>query len=654
MRNTRRLPVGAEVGAEGVHFRVWAPRGRRVSVVLESGAAAGEHPLDAEPDGYFAGRVAGAGTGDRYRYRVGDKLLPDPAARAQPDGPHGPSQVVDPTTFIWTDAAWRGAALPGQIFYELHIGTFTREGTWAAATCELPALADLGITVIELAPVAEFPGRFGWGYDGVCLFAPTRLYGTPDDMRRFVDAAHALNLGVILDVVYNHLGPDGNMLSDYADSYFTERYSNDWGASIDFDGPNAGPVREFFLANAGYWVDEFHLDGLRLDATQAIFDTSPDHILAAIGRRVREAAGGRSTVVINENEPQLAKMVRPTDRGGYGLDGMWNDDFHHSALVALTGRREAYYVDYHGTPQEFISAAKYGYLFQGQRSAWWDARRGTSSFDLEPWQFVNFIQNHDQVANAGRGLRCDRQTSPGRLRAMTALLLLGPGTPLLFQGQEFAASAPFFYFADHQPELAAMVKAGRAAFLRYFRRLDRPNLANEVPDPADPQTFERCKLDHGERDREQHAEVFALHKDLIALRKADPVFRAPRRRGVDGAVLGPLAFVLRYFAEPDGDGCADRLLLVNFGAELHLAESPEPLLAPPAGYGWAVLWSSEEPKYGGEGTPLLEVADGWRVLGEAVIVLVPELLPPRSPDAVSAAAERRKTVMQRSRLPLAE
>ncbi len=653
MRDQRRFPVGAEVHDGGVNFRVWVPQHRRVTAVVETGRARGDHALRAEADGYFSADVAGAGAGDLYRFRLDDTpLLPDPASRCQPDGPQGPSQVVDPGTFAWTDRGWAGANLRGQVLYELHIGTFTREGTWAAAVRELPALRDLGVTVIELIPVADFPGRFGWGYDGVCLFAPYRGYGTPDDMRRFVCAAHGLGLGVILDVVYNHFGPRGSVLAQYAPAYFSDRHHTDWGKGINFDGPDSGPVRAFYLANAAYWIAEFHIDGLRLDATQAIFDDSPEHILTRIGEAVRGAAGDRATFVINENEPQLAKIVRPVGRGGFGLDGMWNDDFHHSAMVALTGRSEAYYSDHSGTPQEFISAAKYGFLLQGQRYAWQDHRRGTPALDLEPWQFITFLQNHDQVANSGSGRRCHALSSPGRYRAMTALLLLGPNTPLLFQGQEYAANTPFFYFADHEPGTAREVKAGRGEFLTQFRRLDRPGLADEIPDPADPDTFERSKLDHRERDRAGHAEVFRLHKDLLALRRTDPAFARQERHGVDGAVLGTHAFLLRFFA--GGDGRDDRLLLVNFGADLHLDAAPEPLLAPPENHRWATLWSSEDRKYGGEGTPPTEVLDGWRVMGEAAVVLAPELLPPTDEALHRRATESVRERKKRERTRLTE
>jgi maltooligosyltrehalose trehalohydrolase len=651
MKIQRRIPVGAEVAGAATHFRVWAPSHRNAAAVMESGAATGEHPLEPEPGGYFSGYVARAATGDLYRFRLDAKeMLLDPASRFQPHGPGGPSQVIDPSEFAWSDTNWRGVSLRGQVLYEMHIGTFTPEGTWAAATRELAVLADLGVTVVELIPVADFPGRFGWGYDGVCLYAPYRGYGTPDDMRHFVDTAHNLGLGVILDVVYNHLGPRGNVLTRYTPAYFSDRHSTEWGKAINFDGPDSGPVREFYISNAAYWIDEFHLDGLRLDATQAIFDESSDHILARIGTKVRAAANGRATFVINENEKQQAKLVRPLSRGGYGLDGVWNDDFHHSAMVALTGRAEAYYSDHCGTPQEFISAAKYGYLFQGQRYSWQEHRRGTPALDLEPWQFVNFIQNHDQVANSGRGRRCHDMSSPGRYRAMTALLLLGPGTPMLFQGQEFAASAPFFYFADHEPEVAAEVKSGRGAFLSQFRHLDRPGLADEVPDPADPDTFERSKLDHRERARAGHAEIFRLHKDLLALRRTDLAFARQERGSIDGAVLGRHAFLLRFFA---GE-LADRLLLVNFGPDLYLDQAPEPLLAPPEGCGWALLWSSEERGYGGEGTSPVETVDGWRITGESAVVMAPELLPPRDETAYKRATERAKERKRRERTRLTE
>ncbi len=626
MTFVRRLPIGAEVQpGGGVHFRVWAPRRHQVGVILDPGGAReSAAPLTPEGSGYFSGPVPDAAAGTRYGFRLDGEpqTFPDPASRFQPDGPHGPSQVVDPAAFEWTDRDWPGRSIHGQVIYEMHVGAYTPEGTWAAAERELPWLVDLGITVIEVMPVAEFAGRFGWGYDGVDLFAPTRLYGQPDDFRRFVDRAHALGLAVILDVVYNHLGPDGNYLTQFSDAYLSKR-GTEWGEAINFDGPDAAPVREFFVANAGYWIDEFHLDGLRLDATHAIFDDSPEHILAAVSRRVREAAAGRQTLVVAENEAQPARLARPVDRDGYGLDAFWNDDFHHSAVVALTGRREAYYLDYRGTPQELISAARHGYLYQGQRYAWQKQRRGTPAIDLPPAAFVTFVENHDQVANFSRGWRLHRLTSPGLLRAMTGLLLLLPGTPMLFMGQEFAASSPFQYFADHNPDLAKLVREGRHEFLAQFPSVARPEMRRLLPDPEDPETFARSKLDLSERER--HPAAVALHRDLLRLRREDPIFAAQRAGALDGAVLAERAFVLRYFGE-DGD---DRLLVVNLGPDLRLEGAPEPLLAPPEGRRWRVIWSSEDPRYGGGGTiPPEDPEGGWRLSTWSTVALAPEAAQP--------------------------
>src|SRR4051812_31720287 len=528
----RRRPVGVELTAPGAaNVRVWAPHANHVEFVSER-----RTPLSSEGNGYFSATIAAA-AGDRYQFKLDDdpKLYPDPASRFQPDGPHGPSAIVDPSAFRWTDADWKGLSRDGQVIYELHVGTFTREGTWAAATNELTQLAAFGISVIEMMPVAEFDGRFGWGYDGVDLYAPSHLYGDPDDLRKFVDVAHALGVGVILDVVYNHLGPAGNYLRAFTPGYFTDRYQNEWGDSINFDGPDAAPVREFFIENAAYWIDEFHFDGLRLDATQTIFDQAEEHVIAAIGKRARAAAPQRSIFLVAENEPQQTRLVRSIEDGGYGLDALWNDDFHHSAMVAMTGRAEAYYSDTRGAPQEFISAAKYGYLFQGQHYHWQRKPRGTPSWGLQGENFVTFLENHDQVANSAYGMRTHQLTSPGRWRAMTALLLLMPGTPMLFQGQEFAASAPFLYFADHDPELAAVVRKGRMEFLTQFPSVTDFEGKKDLADPADRATFTRCVLDLSER--ESHAAAYALHKDLLKLRREDVAFSTARRGCVDGAVL---------------------------------------------------------------------------------------------------------------------
>jgi maltooligosyltrehalose trehalohydrolase len=615
---TRTLPVGSEPTLGGVHFRVWAPKCRAVEVIEEAADAA-PIPLRAEAGGYFAGLAASARVGTLYWFRLdgSSDRLPDPCSRFQPKGPHGPSEVVDAGAFVWNDASWKGSALLGQVVYEMHVGTFTREGTWTAATRELAELAKLGITLVEIMPVGDFTGRFGWGYDGVDWFAPTRLYGRPDDFRSFVDRAHSVGIGVILDVVYNHFGPDGNYMSRFSDDYLSNVRPTEWGASINFDGKNSHGARELVVSNARYWIEEFHLDGLRLDATQSIFDESPRHILAEISEAVRQASGNRATVLIAENEPQHAKLVRPASAGGYGLDALWNDDYHHSAMVALTGRREAYYTDYRGGPQEFISAIKWGYLYQGQRYSWQRASRGRPALDVPPASFVLFLQNHDQISNSGRGARVHGLTSPGKYRALTTLTLLAPATPMLFQGQEFAASAPFLYFADHDSDLARRVHEGRNEFLRQFPSLALDATQKQLTDPADPQTFAICKLDFSER--QTHAEVYALHGDLLKLRRFDPVFRASQRRGaVDGFVLGEQAFALRFMGD-----AGDRLLIVNLGRQLDLPAVPDPLFAPPEGAKWQKLWSSNEVAYGGEGTPAVETEDGVTIPGECAVVLFP-------------------------------
>jgi len=608
------LPAG------GVHFRVWAPKSERVELQLSEGAEFSSAStklveMKQEEQGYFSASVPKATAGMLYKFKLKEGLFPDPASRFQPEGPHGPSQIVDHREFTWTDDKWRGVPRDGQIFYEMHIGTFTPEGTWAAAMEQLPELAQLGITAVEVMPVAEFPGRFGWGYDGVDLFAPTRLYGTPDEFRSFIDRAHSLGMGVILDVVYNHIGPDGNYLKQFSPDYFTDRHKNEWGEAINFDAQNSEPVREFFVSNAAYWIDEFHLDGLRLDATHQIFDSSPEHVLAVMARKVREAGGKRSTYLVAENEVQHSKLVRSHEEGGYGLDALWNDDFHHSARVAATGRMEAYYSGYRGAPQEFISAIKWGYLYQGQWYAWQRKNRGAPAFGLEPNQFVNFIENHDQVANSLCGLRLQQLTSPGRLRALTALLLLAPGTPMLFQGQEFGASTPFLYFADHHPELAKMVAKGRKEGLLQFPSIASAEAESLLDDPGSEETFRRSKLDFSERAK--NASTYQLHRDLIRLRKHDPVFSKPRAGGVDGAVLGSEAFVLRFFAE-NGD---DRLLLVNLGANLNLDPAPEPLLAPLEGTEWKMKWCSESPHYGGCGIQPLKEQGCWTITAQCALLL---------------------------------
>jgi maltooligosyltrehalose trehalohydrolase len=611
--------IGARVNTDGTYFRLWAPLAKSVALMVEKQERT--FSLDPEGNDYFSAIIPDVRADDRYKYVVnGGDPFPDPASRFQPDGPHGPSQVIDPSDFQWSEneATWPGVSVPGQVLYELHMGTFTPEGTFLGAIGEFSRLKNLGITVIECMPLAEFPGNIGWGYDGVSLFAPFHHYGTPDDLRRLVDAAHQQGLGIILDVVYNHLGPDGNYLAKYSADYFSGK-DTEWGEGINFDGENSVPVRDFFLANAAHWISEYHFDGLRLDATQSIHDNGAHgiHILAEIGLEVRRAAGQRKTIMAAENEPQDSCLISPIEERGYGLDAVWNDDFHHSAVVALTGRREAYFSDHLGRPQEFISAAKYGFLFQGQYYAWQNHPRGTSSLGIDPRVFITFLENHDQMANFGRSLHLRLTSSPARYRAMTALWLLSPGTPMFFQGQEYGAETPFYYFAGHKGKLAQAVSKGRNKFMMQFANQDTREMGASLKDPEDFETFVQSRLDPTGQHR--HPEIVKLHEDLLALRRSDPVINGLGKRSIDGAVLGEACFVLRYLT-PTLD---DRLIVVNLGTGLDLLHLPEPLIGPPPGHQWQVKWSSESPSYGGFGASPPGRFGAWHVVGESTQLLVP-------------------------------
>lgn len=525
--------------------------------------------------------------------------------------------VVDPRAYRWNDAGWNGVALSGLVFYELHIGTLTAEGTFDAAIKVLPRLVELGVNCLELMPVVEFPGRFNWGYDGVNLFAPYHGYGDADAFRRFVDACHSLKLGVILDVVYNHAGPGGDYLAAFSADYFTKRYTNEWGPAPNFDGPGCGAVREYFLDNAAYWIDEFRLDGLRLDATQNIMDSSTPHIINEIVARARAAAAPRPILIVAENEPQDVALIDPVAKGGAGLDAMWNDDFHHSARVALTSQHDGYLNDYRGRAQELLAAVRHNFLFQGQRSPWQRKARGSPALRRDPHGFITFTQNHDQVGNTFYGRRLHQLTSPGKLRAITALHLLAPQTPLLFMGQELDAPPPFCFFADHPPELAAQVWEGRKKFLRQFSQYAQPDAQDAILNPADPATFARSKLPA--QDGSTPDSSFHLHRDLLHLRKTDPVISRQAREDIEGTALSEHALIIRWIDDRHGD----RLLLMNLGAQLDLRLSPEPLLAPPARAAWKMVWSSESPHYGGSGSlpPLSDEGD-WTAWAESACLLI--------------------------------
>jgi maltooligosyltrehalose trehalohydrolase len=528
-----RASLGAWPAAGGTAFRVWAPRASRVDVLVERATEGerstetDEYPLDRTRHGVFAGLLSSVVPGDRYRYRLdgGHGALPDPAARFLPDGVHGPAQVIDPSAFRWTDPHWAGLPLDDAIFYELHVGTFSPEGTFAGAAARLPQLTELGVTAVELMPVGDFPGSRNWGYDGVGLFAPARCYGAPDDLRRLVDAAHGLGLAVFLDVVYNHLGPDGNYLSAFSPDYFTERHHTPWGAAINFDGEHSRMVREFFIENALHWVHEYHVDGLRLDATHAIMDDGRRHFLAELTARVHGSAGGRHVLVVAEDHRNLRGMLEPESRGGWGLDGAWADDFHHQCRRLLAGDSQGYYRDFSGSISDLATTLRRGWFFTGQFSTHMGEPRGTDPAGIPLQRFVICLQNHDQVGNRATGERLHHQIELAAYRAATTVLLLAPETPLLFMGQEWAAGSPFLYFTDHHPELGRLVTEGRRNEFRHFEAFSDPAARERIPDPQASSTFLASRLRWEERTGEPHASTLRLYTSLLGLRRRHPALR---------------------------------------------------------------------------------------------------------------------------------
>lgn len=624
MFSERTYPIGAEITKNGAHFRLWAPLAKRITLVIKNNSTPLKVVMTPEQHGYSSCVVPDLPPGTLYQFQLDndEALYPDPASRYQPFGPHGPSQLETNANFNWSDAQWRGVENVNNVIYEMHIGTFTQEGTLHAAAAQLPELASLGITVIELMPVNEFDGKFGWGYDGVALYAPYHGYGTPDDLRYFIDRAHALGIGVILDVVYNHIGASGCYLPKFSSDYLSSRYQSEWGDVFNFDGKNCAPVREFIINNAIYWIKEFHFDGFRLDATQQIFDASEEHIIAALVSAARTATGNKKILVIGENEPQQRKLIQPVQEQGYGLDSLWNDDFHHSCKVAMTGRTGAYFTDYKGEAQEFVASVKYGFLFQGQWYKWQKQRRGSATLDFPPNNFVHYLQSHDQVANGGRGKRIHQLANPALMRALTGLLLLGPQTPMLFQGQEFGASAPFLYFADNNEDIVDIVAKGRNEFLHQFLPLATAAMQGYLSRPEAKATFTQCKLDFSER--ETNAELYQLHKELLQLRRSDPVLSGQNYHHIDGAALSPAVFALRFFASTPEN---DRLLIINMGRDFLLSPAPDPLLAPHENHDWTLYWSSEFPQYGGHGACDMSTEDDWLMPGLSAALLKPVVMP---------------------------
>lgn len=534
-----RPSIGVWPSETGFDARVWAPDVDTIEIIFESVSTARRVvPLQKSPDGYFAASLQDVTAGDRYRFRVnGQQLFPDPASRFQPEGVHGPSEVVDPSGFAWSDQGWRGIPRDRLVLYELHVGTFTPDGTFEGVRSHLSDLADLGINAIELMPVADFPGRRNWGYDGVDLFAPARCYGSCDDLRRLVNDAHRFGISVILDVVYNHLGPDGNYLGLFSPYYFSAVHRTPWGPAINLDGEQSEHVRAFFIENALHWFHEYHVDGLRLDATHSLVDEGPRHFLAELASAVRESVSDRVVHLFAEDWRNLSVMLKADREGGWGLDAVWVDDFHHQLRRYLVGDHEGVFRDFRGTIQDLVTTMNRGWLFCGEPSIHRGCARGTDPAGIDPTQLIYFIQNHDRIGNRALGERLNHQVDLPTYRAASVLLLCAAEIPMLFMGQEWDATSPFLFFTDHEPELGLRVTEGRRREFSHYAAFRDPDQLDRLPDIQAEETFMRCRLDWSERAGEPHAGVLRLYRALVELR-ANEISIAARR--LDKYVVQPL------------------------------------------------------------------------------------------------------------------
>jgi maltooligosyltrehalose trehalohydrolase len=527
----------------GVRFRAPVSASRELDVEILNGAAAGVYRLDPSSDGVQERFVEAASTGDTYSYLIDGVPRPDPASRFQPDGVHGPSQIVDPDAFRWRHDAWPFTP-DNLVIYELHVGTFTDRGTFAAARERLADLRALGVTAIELMPIAAFAGSRNWGYDGVDLYAPSRNYGHPDDLREFVDAAHGLGLGVILDVVYNHLGPEGAYLPQFLPEYINDRHQTPWGGAVNLDGPGAALVRSFIVDNALHWIREYRLDGLRLDATHSLVDDSHPHIVTEVAAAARTAAG-RPIAIFAEDHRNLISLVHPPERGGWGVDGLWADDFHHVIRRRLAGDSDGYYQDYAGSIEELTRTLNQGWLYTGQHSRHAGRGRGTDPSGTPMHRFVICLQNHDQIGNRPTGDRLHHTIDLASWRAASTLLLTAPMTPLLFMGQEWAASTAFQFFTDLEPGLGALVTEGRRREFKDFAGFGEAAAQALVPDPQDPATFERSRLDWSERRSPGHAACLALYMELLRLRRTHSALAASAATRGDAEAISTDVILMR-------------------------------------------------------------------------------------------------------------
>jgi maltooligosyltrehalose trehalohydrolase len=600
----RSLERGAVPLADGsTRFSVWAPRAQRVEVTLARDGTAESHPLVGGADGVHTGTVRRVPSGSDYSYRLdGGPDRPDPVSRWRPLGVHGPTRVVDPAAFHWTDKTWRGLETADLAIYELHVGTFTPAGTFDGAVERLPALRELGVTAIEIMPVAEFPGSRNWGYDGVSLFAVQSSYGGPNGLKRLVDAAHRAGLAVLLDVVYNHLGPEGNYLGEFG-PYFSDRHRTAWGQGFNLDGPESDEVRRYLVDNAVYWVTEYHLDGLRLDAADRIVDLSPTHLAEEIGQAVHEQgdALGRRTLVIAEIDANDPRWVKGREEGGYGLDAQWSDDFHHAVHVALTGERTGYYADF-TEPDALAKVLSERYVNDGRYSPYRRRSHGRPAVDLPADRFVVCIQNHDQTGNRARGERLAALVAPGALRLAAAILLLSPYVPLLFMGEEHGETNPFLYFVSHgDPALVEAVREGRR------REFERFAWTGDIPDPQAEDTFEASRPQWQQAEAPTGARLRALYRDLLRLRRSEAALRpgAAAVRVRNDARAGWIA--VRYAGE--GDVLEGIFNLAPEARVVPLDDSHQ----------WSLLLSSDAPGYGGSGETAVDKT--LRLPGHTAILL---------------------------------
>jgi maltooligosyltrehalose trehalohydrolase len=583
---------GARPDDGGAEFTLWAPGADAVELAIDrAGRSTVTTRLTQTDDGLWTASVDGAAAGDRYRLRRDDRpFWPDPASRSQPEGVHGPSEVVDPDAFAWTDSEW---SRPDRslVIYELHVGTFTPDGTFDGVVSRLPYLRDLGITAIELMPIAEFPGRWNWGYDGAALFAPCHRYGRPDDLRRLVDRAHAFGLAVLIDVVYNHLGPDGAYLAAFAPGVIRGDRDSPWGGGLDVEPTTGARLRQFFIANAVHWVREYHADGLRLDATHAIVERGDQTFVAELTDAVRAAVPQRQVLIVAEDDRNLSAIVRPRGEGGWGLDAVWADDFHHQVHVLTTGERDGYFSDFSGTTADLATTVREGWFYRGAYAPYFGGPRGSETAGIPRDRFVICLQNHDQIGNRARGDRLHHLIGLDTYAAASTLWLLAPETPLLFMGQEWAALTPFQYFTDHAEPLASQVVEGRRREFRAFASFGDGEAAAAIPSPQDAATFERSGLRWDELDRDPHDQMVAVYRALLQLRQdmhASGVSLASVDAPDDWTV------VLHH---QDRQGQPSHLTIVRLGGRDPLPDSPERLapfrsIGAPTD-GWTIVFETQ-------------------------------------------------------------